>query len=45
MGPKTYLEVLKDFLGRWGLAVAYYEDKHIDSGVPGDFLFVLLLLF
>ena len=44
VGPETYPEVLKDFLGRWGLAVAYYEDKDNDSGVPRDFVFVLLSL-
>ena len=42
VGSETYLEVLKDFLGRWGLAVAYYEDKDNDSGVPRDFVCVLL---
>ena len=42
VGSETYLEVLKDFLGRWGLAVAYHEDKDNDSIVPRDFVFVLL---
>ena len=34
-GPETYLEILEDFLGRQGLAVAHCGDKDKDTGGRG----------
>ena len=43
-GPETYLEVLEDFLGRLGLALAHCGSKNSDRGGSGK-IFLLLLFF
>ena len=44
-GSETYLEVLEDVLGRWGLALAHCGGKETDIGGTREIFIFLFLPF
>ena len=42
-GPETYLEVLEDFLGSQGLALAHWGVRTLTAEAPGNIIIITII--